>query len=75
MTTPVRIVIAPHGDGTEVYLDGVRVQNVRRIMLGHVEPGKPTTLTLEILVDHAIVDGEVAEVKTGEEPKAKRLKV
>jgi hypothetical protein len=63
-----RIVVAAHG-ATELYIDGVRMDGVRRVVL-HPLTGESAILTVEYGDASVIVDGE-AEVVTKAEPKAR----
>lgn len=59
LPAPVHIIMTPDGVGADVYLDGVKVQNVRKVTLGAVT-ATSAVLTLELVGVPVVVEGDVA---------------
>ena len=61
-TTQVRIVITPIGQGSEVYLNGQKLANVRSFTLGKVGIDTLTTLAIEFVNVEVEIAGSVKRV-------------
>ena len=64
-----RVIAAPDGHGSEVYLDGVKLSDLKKATV-HIEEGQGTLVALEFSGAAVIVDGD-ADVKQSKVSPAK----